>query len=279
MLVYARRMNDMKITKYVVAALAAMMAASLIAGCGGDKNTAEKKEPLRIATNATFVPFEFKDNDNPEDYKGFEIDLIKAVAKEMGRDIQINNIPFSGIIPIIQQGDMDIAVAGMTMTQERAEKVLFAAPFYESKLVILAPNGSGIASIDDLQGKTVAVQMGTTGAGYAENKGLAIKQFDHNSELIMDLQVGGSQAGILDKPVADYFLAQEGKGKYEIVDIPDTKSEYLAFAMNKNNKELQKEVNAAIAKLKETGEFQKLYQKWFNTDAPNLPATAEEALK
>ena len=62
----------MKITKYVVAALAAMMAASLIAGCGGDKNTAEKKEPLRIATNATFVPFEFKDNDNPEDYKGFE---------------------------------------------------------------------------------------------------------------------------------------------------------------------------------------------------------------
>lgn len=269
----------MKLTKYVVAALAAVMAASLIAGCGGDKSTAEKKEPLRIATNATFVPFEFKDNDNPEDYKGFEIDLIKAVAKEMGRDIQINNIPFSGIIPIIQQGDMDIAVAGMTMTQERAEKVLFAAPFYESKLVILAPKGSGIASIDDLQGKTVAVQMGTTGAGYAEKKGLAIKQFDHNSELIMDLQVGGAQAGILDKPVADYFLAQEGKGKYEIVDIPDTKSEYLAFAMNKNNKELQKEVNAAIAKLKETGEFQKLYQKWFNTDAPNLPATAEEALK
>lgn len=273
-------MNDMKFTKYVVTALAGMMAASMIAGCGGqDKAAAEKKEPLRVATNATFVPFEFKDDANPEDYKGFEMDLIKAVGKELGREVQINNLPFSGIIPVIQQGDMDIAAAGMTMTQERAKNVLFAAPFYESKLVILAPNGSGITSIDDLQGKTVAVQMGTTGAGYAEQKGLNIKQFDHNSELIMDLQVGGAQAGILDKPVADYFLAQDGKGKYEIIDIPDTKSEYLAFAINKNNTELQKEVNAALAKLKETGEFQKLYKQWFNMDAPDLPATAEEALK
>ena len=149
-------MNDMKFTKYVVTALAGMMAASMIAGCGGqDKAAAEKKEPLRVATNATFVPFEFKDEANPEDYKGFEMDLIKAVGKEMGREVhfefkddanpedykgfemdlikavgkelgrevQINNLPFSGIIPVIQQGDMDIAAAGMTMTQERAKNV------------------------------------------------------------------------------------------------------------------------------------------------------------
>lgn len=269
----------MKFTKSIVIALAGMMAASVMAGCGNQEKAAENNEPLRIATNATFVPFEFKDNENSEDYKGFEIDLIKAVAKEMGRDIQFNNIPFSGIIPIIQQGDMDIAVAGMTITPERAKNVLFAAPFYESKLVILAPKGSGITSVDDLKDKTVAVQMGTTGSGYAEKKGLHIKQFDNNSELIMDLQVGGSQAGILDKPVADYFIAQNGQGNFEVIDIADTHSEYLAFAMNKNNSKLQKEVNAALAKLKETGEYQKLYQKWFNTDAPDLPSTAEETLQ
>lgn len=95
----------------------------------------------------------------------------------------------------------------------------------------------------------------------------------------MDLQVGGSQAGILDKPVADYFIAQNGQGNFEVIDIADTYSEYLAFAMNKNNSKLQKEVNAALAKLKETGEYQKLYQKWFNTDAPDLPSTAEETLQ
>ena len=95
----------------------------------------------------------------------------------------------------------------------------------------------------------------------------------------MELGVGGSPAGILDKPVADYFLTQEGKDNYKVIEIPDTKSEYLAFAMNKNNEELQKEVNDAMAKLKENGEFQKLYKKWFNTDMPNLPATTEEVLK
>ena len=272
-------MNDMKFTKYVVTAFGRYDGRVDDASCGGqDKAAAERRSRSASPRNATFVPSEFKDEANPEDCKGFEMDLIKG-RRRNGPKVQINNLPFSGIIPVIQQGDMDIAAAGMTMTQERAKNVLFAAPFYESKLVILVPNGSGITSVDDLQDKTVAVQMGMTGAGYAEQKGLNIKQFDHNSELIMDLQVGGAQAGILDKPVADYFLAQDGKGKYEIIDIPDTKSEYLAFALNKNNAELQKEVNAALAKLKETGEFQKLYKQWFNTDAPDLPATAEEALK
>lgn len=270
----------MKLKKYIAATLIGVTTLAILAGCGGQKDAAvDKSKPLRVATNATFVPFEFKDNDSDTDYKGFEIDLIKALGKEMGRDLEFNNIPFSGIIPIIQQGDMDIAVAGMTMTPERASKVLFAAPFYESKLVILTAKDSGINSVDDLQGKQVAVQMGTTGSDYAEKKGLKIKQFDHNSEIIMELKVGGSQAGILDKPVADYFLAQEGKDKYHTIAIPDTKSEYLAMAMNKNNTALQKEVNDAMQKLKDSGEFDKIYQKWFGEKAPDLPKTAEDAMK
>lgn len=269
----------MKLQKYIALALVGVTTMAILAGCDSQKDAAtDKSKPLRVATNATFVPFEFKDNDADADYKGFEIDLIKALAKEMGRTLEFNNIPFSGIIPIIQQGDMDIAVAGMTMTQERASKVLFAAPFYESKLVILTSKDSGIHSVADLQGKQVAVQMGTTGAGYAEEKGLPMKQFDHNSEIIMELKVGGSQAGILDKPVADYFLTQEGKDKFVEIEIPDTKSEYLAMAMNKNDTALQKDVNEAMQKLKDNGEFDKIYQKWFGTKAPDLPKTAEDAL-
>lgn len=271
----------MKFTKAMVCALAGVMAATVIAGCGGDQQQAQKKDeskkPIRIATNATFVPFEFKDSDSSSEYKGFEMDLFRAVAKEMGRDIEYNNIPFSGIIPIIQQGDMDIAVSGMTMTKERAEKVLFAAPFYESKLVILTPKDSGIKTVEDLQGKVVAVQMGTTGSDYAQNHGLQMKQFDHNAEAIMELQVGGSPAAIVDKPVADYFVANDGKDKFAVYPIPDTKPEYLAFAMNKDNKELQKQVNDAMKKVIDSGEYQKIYTKWFNSEAPKLPASAEEA--
>ncbi|MCI7217168.1 MAG: transporter substrate-binding domain-containing protein, partial [Megasphaera elsdenii] len=119
----------------------------------------------------------------------------------------------------------------------------------------------------------------TTGAKYAEEQGYTIKQFDNNSEAIMELQVGGSPAAILDKPVADYFLTQDGKGKFDVIDIPNIKPEYLAFAINKDNKELLKQVNDAMAKLKETGEFQKIYKKWFNTDMPNLPTSSDEVLK
>ena len=126
----------MKVKSIITALVTGVVAVSILAGCGNTTKEAEtKNKPLRVATNATFVPFEFKDNDNSSDYKGFEMDLIRAVAKEMGKDIELNNIAFSGIIPIIQQGDMDIAATGMTMTKERAQKVAFAAPFYESKLV------------------------------------------------------------------------------------------------------------------------------------------------
>lgn len=267
--------------KLGAALLTGVLTASMLAGCGSDKKDAanDAKKPLRVATNATFVPFEFKDSDESSEYKGFEMDLIRAVAKEMGRDVEFNNIAFSGIIPIIQQGDMDIAATGMTVTKERAQKVAFAAPFYESKLVILTPKNSNIHSVADLQSKQIAVQIGTTGAKYAEEQGYTIKQFDNNSEAIMELQVGGSPAAILDKPVADYFLTQDGKGKFDVIDIPNIKPEYLAFAINKDNKELLKQVNDAMAKLKETGEFQKIYKKWFNTDMPNLPTSSDEVLK
>lgn len=268
----------MKWKTMMTACLAGILAVSVLAGCGSEKKE-DAKKPLRIATNATFVPFEFKENDESKEYQGFEMDLLRAVAKEMGRDVEINNIAFSGIIPILQQGDMDIAAAGMTVTKERAQKVNFSAPFYESKLVILTPNESGIDSADAIAGKQVAVQIGTTGAQYAENQGYTVKQFDNNSDVIMELQVGGSPAAILDKPVADYFLTQDGKGKFKVIEIPNTKSEYLAFAFNKKDTELMKKVNDAMAKLKEKGEFQKLYKKWFNTDMPDLPKSGDDALK
>jgi len=269
----------MKLKKIMTILLTTVITTAVLAGCGQQENAKDaQKKPLKVATNATFVPFEFK-GDGDSDYKGYEVDMIRAVGRVMGRDIEFNNIPFSGIIPIIQSGDMDVAASGMTITKERAGKVLFAAPFYESKLVILTSKNSGIKSVEDLKNHSVAVQMGTTAADYAQNLGLKTKQFDHNAEALMELKIGGSEAVIADKPVADYYVATEGKGEDVVNPIPDSKKEYLAFAMNAKNKDLQKEINAAIVKLKETGEFQQIYKKWFNVDPGDLPKTAEETLQ
>ena len=138
---------------------------------------------------------------------------------------------------------------------------------------------SPVQSVNDMTNEQeIAVQVGTTAAAYAKDKGMNIKNFDHSSDVIMELTTGGAAAGILDKPAADYFIATKGQGKFKVIDVPDSKVQYFAFGFNKDNKALQQEVNAAIAKLKENGTLNKIHEKWFKTPVPDMPATAEEAL-
>jgi len=280
----------MSLKKKILFAVTMAMSILVIAGCGGKKE--EKKaapakaaasKVLRIATNATYVPFEFKDKStkgNDADYEGMEIDMIKEVAKRLGMTTKMENIPFNGIIPAILSKQVDIAATGMTMTKERSKKVCFAAPFYESKLAIVVPKDSPVKSAADLKGKNVAVMVGTTGAKYGEAHGMTVKQFDNSSEALLEMQVGNAPAAIVDKPVGEYYSSLEGKGKgkVKVITIADSKSELLGFVMNKENKDLQTKVNKAIADMKKDGTYGKIYKKWFNVDAPNLPESAEKAL-
>lgn len=110
-------------------AAAAVLALGLASGCGSEKkaDSASGKAPLKVATNATYVPFEFKSKDG-KDYTGYEIDVVRAVAKELGRDVEFKNIAFDGLIPSLQSHEVDMTASGMTATKERAGKILFAAP-------------------------------------------------------------------------------------------------------------------------------------------------------
>ena len=272
--------------KFLVGALALTLV--MMAGCGKTEKKAAPKEAaqskvLHIATNATYVPFEFKDKEatgKDSDYKGIEIDMIKEVAKRLGMTTKMENIPFNGIIPAILSKQVDVAATGMTMTKERAQKVSFAAPFYESKLAVLTKIDSPIKTVADLQGQKIAVMVGTTGAKYGEAHGMTIKQFDNSSEAILEMETGNAVAAIIDKPVAEYYAALEskGKGKVKVIVIPDSKTELLGFVMNKDNKELQQKINKALSDMKKDGTYNKIYKKWFNVDAPNLPESAEKAL-
>ena len=255
--------------KGILITSALLLAAGMMAGCGGEKQAASSasgKNVLKVATNATYVPFEFKTKDG-KDYTGYEIDVVRAVAKEMGRDVEFRNIAFDGLIPSLQSKEVDMSASGMTATKERAEKILFAAPFYETKLAVVTKADSDIHSVDDMNK-----------GHYAQDKGMKTRNFDHSSDIIMELKAGGAVAGILDKPAADYFVATDGKGAFRVVDVPDSKVQYFAFGFNKDNKQLQQEVNKAIADLKQKGTLNELHEKWFKTPLPDMPATAEEAL-
>lgn len=149
----------------------------------------------------------------------------------MNRKVEFKNVAFDGLIPALQSKEVDMTASGMTATKERADKILFAAPFYATKLAIVTKADSDIHSVEDLlKEKEVAVQVGTTAAYYAAEKGMNTRNFDHSSDIVMELKAGGANAGILDKPAADYFVATDGKGAFRVSMFRIPKSSTLPSA-------------------------------------------------
>ncbi len=267
--------------KYLALTFSALLIAGALAGCGSStpSSSQDTKQPLRVATNATYVPFEFK-NDSNSDYQGFEIDMIKAAAKHIGRDIEFRNIQFSGLIPALMSGDVDVAASGMTIKAERMEKVLFSSPYYESQLVIITrKDNATINSSDDLTGRQVAVQAATIAAEYAEKYGAVLKQFDTNTDALMELKAGGSEAVVTDKPVAEYFAAKLANEDMKIIPAANVHKAYYAFSTKKENQKLMDQLNKALDEMRKNGEYAEIYKKWFGSEPTDMPKTPEEAIK
>lgn len=257
----------MKLKKILCVLTAAFMAVSLLAGCGGEKKEADGKgkaemKVLRAAASVDFAPFEFQDETKKE-YQGFDMDLIRAIGKEMGVKVEISNITFDGLIPALEAGNIDAIISGMTINDTRKKKVIFSDPYYESGLTMVVTNDNNtIRTFKDLEGKKVAVQIGTTSAAECRKiKDTKVVELDTPSICFMELKAGNVDAVVNDRPVNDYFISQGFDG---VKALPERlTAENYGIAMSKNNPELQKKVNAALKKLKDNGEYQKIFDKWF----------------
>ena len=250
-----------KITAILCAMAAVMM---LAAGCGSDsKQAANDQKVLRVGTEPTFAPFEFQKQDS-SDFEGFDMDLARAIGKQLGRKVEIQNMGFDALIPSLDSGNIDVAIAGMSITDARKEKVNFTDPYYESGLSILVPKDNNtVKSFDDLKGKTIAVQLGTTGAEQAGKiEGATVKTFDTSDTACLEMKNGGADAVISDLPVLQYFLKQGGAEYAKIASTPQ-KGDFYGIATAKKNKELCDKLNKALGEMKQNGEYQKLYDKWF----------------
>ena len=163
----------MKKMKMFAGILAGLMMCVAAAGCGGGSGTSEKKpaekKELVVGTNPSFAPFEFTDKKDGK-VMGFDIDLINALARKAGYEkVTIKSIAFDGLIPSLESGNIDVSITGMSITDARKQKVNFTDPYYESGLMaVVKKDNEAIKGLDDLKGKTIAVQLGTTGAKYAE---------------------------------------------------------------------------------------------------------------
>ncbi|MDD4601172.1 MAG: basic amino acid ABC transporter substrate-binding protein [Negativicutes bacterium] len=234
-----------------------------LTGCGSQKSTTQAPKVIRVGSETAFAPFEFQDEKTKE-YTGFDMDLIRALGKQMGYEVQIVSMGFDGLIPALEAGNIDVIASGMTITEERAKKVNFSKPYYKSGLtVVVKSDNNTIKGFKDLEGKNIAVQIGTTGANEAAKvKNAKVRAFNNPPEAFMELRAGGVDAVINDKPVNDYFIVQSGSKDAKVVGEPLTAEDY-GLATSKKNAELGEKLNKALDELQKNGEYEKIYVKWF----------------
>ena len=234
-----------------------------LVGCGKKTENTSNAKVLKLGAEMTFPPFEFQEEGSKE-YVGFDMDLARALAKQMGYELQIQNIGFDGLIPALEAGNIDIIVSGMSITEERTKKISFSKPYYKSGLsIVVKADNATIKTFKDLEGKNIAVQIGTTGAEEARKiKNAKVREYNSNSEAYMELKAGGVDAVVNDLPVNEYYLAKSGDKNAKILGDIMNAEEY-GMAMTKKNTELTEKVNKALDELKKNGEYDKIYQKWF----------------
>lgn len=221
----------------------------------------ESKGTLVMATNAEFPPYEFHDGG---EIVGIDVEIARAIATEMGMDFEIEDIAFDSIIPEVTSGKADFGAAGMTVTEDRKQSVDFSDPYATATQVVIVKDGSEIASVDDLAGKTIGVQLGTTGDIYAEDvEDVTLERYNKGFEAVQALSQDKIDAVIIDGEPAKVFVA-ENEG-LKILDEAFTTEEY-AICVKKGNTELLEGINSAIAKLKESGELQAIVDKYITAE-------------
>lgn len=239
-----------------------------LAGCGSSSTPATKKEEpqkvLRVGTEPSFPPFEFVD-EKTNAYIGFDIDLINAVGKEIGYKVEVQNLGFDALIPALEAGNIDVAASGVTITEERAQKVAFTRSYYDAGLtIVVLKTNDTIKDFADLEGKRIAVQIGTTGQMEAERTpGATVRKYDAVNEVFLELKNGSVDAVINDRPVNEYFLKSSGANEYAKSVGQPKDAESYGFAVAKKNTELVSLIDKALDLLKKNGEYDRIYDKWF----------------
>lgn len=221
---------------------------------------ASAAEPIRVGTDATFPPMEFVEAGKRT---GFDVELVEALGKAMGRPIEWIDIDFKGLVPGLVSRRFDMAVSAIYITDERKKVVDFTVPYYAGGLVVMVKDGNkAIAKPADLAGKKVSVQVGTKSVSFLKEKypQAQLVEVEKNQEMFNLVDIGRVDAAVTGKPAA-YQYART-KGGLKVLPEQLTVEEY-GMAVRKDLPELTKALNEALAKLKADGAYDKIVAKWF----------------
>lgn len=248
--------------KLLLASLLVLTLAFALVGCG--QNNDENKV-LVVGTNATFPPFEMQEGD---DFTGFDMDLIRAVGEAQGFEVQIKHMDFKALVPAVQTGKIDAAIAGMSITPERQESVDFTDAYFNAGLIIaVSSDNQDIQATEDLKGKKLAAQNGTIGAAYCDevkkqDDATVVRIFDDIGAAFMELEKGGVDAVVNDYPVTANYIETAEDPQVKMVGEMFSADDKYGIAVKKGNTELLNTLNEGLAKIKENGKYDEIYDKW-----------------
>ena len=267
---------DKIINKWTNSSKTSSQVTSLTSTTSAGQKATPVKSKYVIASDSSFAPFVFQNSSNQ--YTGIDMDLIKAIAKDQGFEIEITNPGFDAAINAVQSGQADGMIAGMSVTDARKETFDFSDSYYTANTILGVKESSTISSYEDLKGKTVGVKNGTASQTFlTENQskyGYKIKTFADGSSMYDSLNTGSIDAVMDDEPVLKYSISQGQKLKTPIEGTPIGET---AFAVKKgSNPELIEMFNNGLANLKASGEFQKILDKYLATDSTSESSTVDE---
>ncbi len=234
-------------------------------GCG-NKAPGTQSGTLRIGTDATYPPFETVNTETGKP-EGFDIDLITEICKINGWKPEFIVTPFDGMIPGLQSKKYDVAISSMTITPERQAVIDFSDPYYLAGQTLAVPLAdNGIKSPDDLKGKRVGVQLGTTGELMAQKiPDAKVFSYDNIGAAFIDMQNGNLDAVLNDYPTTQAYIRAHSTAK-TVGDI--LSKENYGIALRKDETELRSAINKALAEIRKNGTYRTLHMKWFDTEPP-----------
>ena len=251
------------------ATITAFLAVGAILGVSTSATAADEK--YIIGTDTTFAPFEFTNSDG--ELVGIDMDLLRAIAKDQGFEVEIRQLGFDAAVQALQSNQVDAVMAGMSITDERKKTFDFSDPYFTSGIQLGVLDSSDVQSLDDLDGKTVAVKTGTQGQTFAEENqekyGFKVTPYQDTTDMVDAVKAGQAVGYFEDFPVLAYGI-QQGSG-FRLVGEPELGGEY-GFAVNKGqHPELVEMFNKGFANLKASGDYDKIVDTYLSGEASDQP--------
>ncbi|HJV62373.1 MAG TPA: basic amino acid ABC transporter substrate-binding protein [Albitalea sp.] len=223
-----------------------------------------------VGTDAAYAPFESQ-NEKGE-IVGFDIDVVSAIAKKAGIEVKFVNTPWEGIFNALQQGDRDLLVSSITITDQRKQTMDFTDPYFDANQLIAVRADSKVARFEDLKPLKIGVQNGTTGdeavSKLQGKNSTNIKRFESTPLALKELEAGGVDAVVADNGVVINYVAHNAGSKFKTVNDPGFVPEHYGIAVRKGNAELLAKLNQGLAAIRADGTYAALHAKYFGAGAP-----------